>query len=899
MMGINKLIAVLFLFVFTFYLINATVLLGNNSNIKYDYFVKEKLEGKINLSLTNEPVNTVFDFVFTNTSYGNRILIDLLKNNPGINYSCSPKDCNSDFKKEGSGELTKSFSLSAEKIIGSSINGANVNVKDFSLMINSNAQSSCQQQLSIDILGDGVIDWENNLSSGETCISETKSNCYGSGNFPSWYTIEQVPYCEKVYLGKYPAFEIKTFLKYDGQSSYSSDLLKASLYNTEKQFVGSCNLQKPLSSGSYVSCIINHVPKKAGDYYACVSLKEGASNNGYQMQARNTGELCGFLGDPSQVSSFSADYNIMVSSKKFGPVGSIKLNETTFFDSAKESLIGKYNTYLTDKYKGTCPQEGCVLPISFSGINQQIDLSQHSVRYSFEGSSGVEENNLYLLSKSPAKASSEYIILNLEKSNILVPDKSGNYSFKLVAGSNKIFEKEINVKGEGESSIEQVNPKIVAAANPTEFTAFINSEADTYEKLKWDFGDNTAVQDSTTNKITHTYNSIGNYTLKITSTKSEQSLDVASFKISVVSPKSAINSTLISYSERLENVEAQFEALSNKYKNILEAYGFDLVGIKFKTSELEDEYTLLTKNSNTPASEYIILMQKVVALDVPINIKPSANSSLPFIVDPEIIKVEDISSLYNDYYVEGKENEYDNEIALWAENNLNITLTHSTYSVYYDSHRDDFLSEFDYQIVPKKSLDYGAYMIILRDKNDIDFTDTYTISDKAKLTGIELDLTKTNNVKFIIEEGIDEFSLPVYFSPNLNQIIIKDNKTETKSFWSRFLIGFFIVLIITLIIYIFLQEWYKRKYQSYLFKNPSELYNLLFFIKNGKNQRFSDLQIKENLKKSGWKNEQVNYAFNKFYGKRLGMWEIPVFLWFEKRKMRREIEKRNAKKTIL
>src|SRR3989344_7900525 len=135
MIRVDKLIAIVFVFVFTFYLINATILLGNNSNIKYDYFVKEKFEGKINLSLTNEPVNAVFDFVFTNNSYGNRLLIDLLKNNPGINYSCSPKDCNDDFKKEGIGELTKSFSLSAEKIIGSSINGANVNVKDFSLMI--------------------------------------------------------------------------------------------------------------------------------------------------------------------------------------------------------------------------------------------------------------------------------------------------------------------------------------------------------------------------------------------------------------------------------------------------------------------------------------------------------------------------------------------------------------------------------------------------------------------------------------------------------------------------------------------------------------------------------------------------------------------------------------------
>jgi len=96
-----------------------------------------------------------------------------------------------------------------------------------------------------------------------------------------------------------------------------------------------------------------------------------------------------------------------------------------------------------------------------------------------------------------------------------------------------------------------------------------------------------------------------------------------------------------------------------------------------------------------------------------------------------------------------------------------------------------------------------------------------------------------------------------------------------------------------------LQEWYKRRYESFLFKNPSDLYNILFFIKNGKNQKLDDSIINEQLKKAKWKNEQINYAFNKFYGKRVGMWEIPLLSWFEKRKIKKEMDIRNAKKTIL
>ena len=48
------------------------------------------------------------------------------------------------------------------------------------------------------------------------------------------------------------------------------------------------------------------------------------------------------------------------------------------------------------------------------------------------------------------------------------------------------------------------------------------------------------------------------------------------------------------------------------------------------------------------------------------------------------------------------------------------------------------------------------------------------------------------------------------------------------------------------------------------------------------------------LKEMKWNGEQLGYAWNKFHGKRTGMFEIPVFKWFEKRKIQKELENRNG-----
>jgi len=106
--------------------------------------------------------------------------------------------------------------------------------------------------------------------------------------------------------------------------------------------------------------------------------------------------------------------------------------------------------------------------------------------------------------------------------------------------------------------------------------------------------------------------------------------------------------------------------------------------------------------------------------------------------------------------------------------------------------------------------------------------------------------------------------------------------------WLFFILIIFFLCIISFVIYIIMQEWYKRKYETHLFKNRNNLYNLIKYIENAKKKNLTDNQIYSKLKKTGWKSEQINYALNKQSGKRTGMFEVPfikILNKFKKKKV--------------
>lgn len=150
------------------------------------------------------------------------------------------------------------------------------------------------------------------------------------------------------------------------------------------------------------------------------------------------------------------------------------------------------------------------------------------------------------------------------------------------------------------------------------------------------------------------------------------------------------------------------------------------------------------------------------------------------------------------------------------------------------------------------------------------------------------------DIEFILPGKVNFADLGAYISPIVSEVgeyeedIIITKKYPTS--WVAF--GLIMLLFIVLGLYIALQEWYKRHYESYLFPNKDDLYNLINFIYNSRNSKLSDDIIKKKLSSNKWSGEQIHYAFKKIDGKRTGMFEIPLFKGREQQKIREEIAKR-------
>ena len=149
-------------------------------SIEKEYASGDFITGWINLSFSEEPSNSTFS-----TTLGNAIsLIELIKLNiPGFT-GCSPSNCLNYYSAlAGSDRTTKSFFLKngSETILGFEIKGPGFqSVADFSMDLESDVSESEHNQLAIDILNDGEIEWQQHTSSGNF-----KAKNYGCYNPPN------------------------------------------------------------------------------------------------------------------------------------------------------------------------------------------------------------------------------------------------------------------------------------------------------------------------------------------------------------------------------------------------------------------------------------------------------------------------------------------------------------------------------------------------------------------------------------------------------------------------------------------------------------------------------------------------------------------------------------------
>lgn len=302
----------------------------------------------------------------------------------------------------------------------------------------------------------------------------------------------------------------------------------------------------------------------------------------------------------------------------------------------------------------------------------------------------------------------------------------------------------------------------------------------------------------------------------------------------------------------------------------------EFLNISFIEDNLQD-LELDYENADT-SQEYTEILGNLSSIKIPIGISESVNTnSITFYPKREKINLEILKAITGGDYAEDEEG-YIDAIYIWNEGNLTTDVTFREMLIDYGTgggtNLKIFMFEFD-----KNKMQNEAYFII-EDIGDLNFEDIEPVEESGYLYINLADVS--NKIIFSTTEEVNFLDIPVFISPSLtvlHPVIVEppprwDQKKFSK--WILFGLIIFLLLLIGTVTYIALQIWYRKKYENYLFKNRNNLYNIMTYIQTAKKKGMPKEEIIKHLKKAGWTREQINYALQKYEGKKIaGIIERP------------------------
>jgi len=439
-----------------------------------------------------------------------------------------------------------------------------------------------------------------------------------------------------------------------------------------------------------------------------------------------------------------------------------------------------------------------------------------------------------------------------------------------------------------------------------QFSAYSNF-SDEITGYKWDFGDGSPEQITTVNSAIHKYGSEGEYNLKVTAISSHGQTS-STFQIDVLAlSKENILKILNKDSANLEKIESELNKLPTWLKDPLNAQ------MEINNTQEKIQQFISSLNSTDNLTEVISYLS---SLKIASSFGISESSSGVLIIGKEKINPDFLKSIGAGTINSGVgEDFYKDAIYDWLVNNIEINVKEDVYSLFYNDKTEPVASYFKITIIPKEPYTGKLFVAINKNLKDLTFKNTRTIKNKSQITAVILDSSSSSQeIEFFATGDTDVINPPLFLSPEFSKLDLFTNPkcfidgkcdpsigedAETcpadckSNFWKIF-ISLLILLIIAFIVYIILQEWYKKRYEDYLFKSKDDLYNVINFISNAEKQSISKSDIFRKLLEMKWSNEQITFAYKKFHGQRTGMYEIPIFKIFEKRKVQLELGKRQA-----
>jgi hypothetical protein len=867
-----------------------------NNSLETIYSGGEIVRGTINISLTSEPASSAF----TSNFDGSTTLIDLLKNNSfseNIDYTCTFPNCITGYKVKSS---VSSLGLDEDtpQVIGFKITGnGDVKVTSIKFLLTSDVGASCSRQILIDVLDKNESFIQSNKNSGVACAEQNKG-CFDDG-LGSYLSVDLtlLPYCEKMTLNPAPAYQIGAVVINGTKTTNLTMQLYDSKGNDTGDFLADCKLPKNTQGTESVGCVVNYTVSREKNYFVCIYAKD--DDSGYQVRAEKESPVCG---TDTNGPPFNIDYELFATPLAFDTIGTLEINESLFFAQNENneyndgSLIGYVNQYLTDRYQNNC-SNGCIIPFKIEGVHQTLNLDASSdgygIRYMLgSGSTRYPELTIYRLESEESKITTpKYLNVEVEKAGIKIPLTSNATKLYLYLGGQPILPNPLSISVSPSFDFD-ITPKIVLIGPETEFQAILPA---TIIHSSWNFGDGTTAE-STSKFATHRYveAKAEGYKVEVELTRSDGRIARRTFDLSMGGLNESATKLVNEYNYRINNITAEIAAfpgsLGQQVERVLDLKNTNLSFGKVK-------YDL--KNATTD-EDYSAVIEDTLKLDIPYSIvSKEEGNSMPASIGFGNINTNPIEQI-SDKTIDSSEKreQLKQSIISWMESNYGANIDYKIifkYAEKSDKTGEVLLTYVKITATKKGTSDYPAYLIIDYPKDSMKFAQNY--SEKSVGSATYIPVGDSTTIEFVVDDAIKIAELGIYVSPEVNNLPGFESYgiVQKAGFnWGRFSLWLGILLIIAFAAYIALQEWYKRNYESSLFKNPNDLYNVINFIHNSRKSGMSDSEIEKKLKSSGWKGEQISYAFKKIDGKRTGMWEIPIFRFFEQKKIKQEIAKRQA-----
>lgn len=849
-----------------------------SEDIKRNYYPGESLKGSLQMSFEAEDI-----YSNLTTNFGSKAtLLNLIQENDftnGYEYNCSTQNCLNSYSvlNEISSFQLNPFDpgISSKKVIGFKLTGKDIEVADFNLKISGGAGKSCFNQLYLFPLLQEDYLMQNQLNIEESCSNKVYG-CFQKDLLSSDYQetiIDKTPYCEKIHFPAAPGYKVGA--KVINSTSGSADL-KMQLFDSDYSPVGSCILPKVSQQEQELSCNIIYSAKEEEDYFVCINLDIPGSrgNINYKILSENTEDICGFTG--IETSDFTSDFDIFAESLKYN-IPAIELNSTTFNDAYNIDIKTFIQDFLEENYDNNC-DKGCFIPFSvYSPVTQNINIDNFHFQYSSADGRVLELSKLYELSEIYPKVTSGILNLSIDNLNFNTSEKNST-KLMFYLRDNSLFDNSILL-----SIYENFNFDIY----PNDFTfgeastIYIISSSN-ITSSSWEI--NGITTESSNPYLITRFLNFGKNNLKVSIKNSKGEISQKTFEINVaITPESIEN--FHDYLElKMSNLSKDISSTADWISPLI----IDLLDINEKKKTLSD--FSLNNNSNSSLEN---IANSLKNINIPESLIVSSPAKIPLVLGYSSLNFNYIKALSEK---EGyDEDSIKSAITQWVNENYDSTV--EEYSYYTPEDDSALLKHFKIFLNEKNEVDKPVYLIIDYPLDSITFKKNYGQKsiDADFNSATYISLEGSTDVEFAIPTDMEYSDLKIYLSPDLNSIVqnVADYpESPPNNIWKKATWLWIILIFGAFLVYIALQEWYKRYYELHLFSNKDDIYNVINFIFNARNSGLKDNEIKKKLTERSWKGEQVNYAIRKLDGKRTGMWEIPLFKFLENRKVKSEIEKR-------